>query len=173
MPRPEFTTPGSRVSSGNLETNQRIQGSWSAEYIEWSFTSTVAASSDEIVELLPPEGYIWEFQALSLDVDAVPNSTTGNHWMEVRNLGGSYNQNSIYGRNSYNNGLNFRHSTWRTVDAANTAPDASNEAALMAVVASLIADDTSGIKIRYQNSTDADQTNTRTIAATVKQKRVE
>ena len=128
------------------------------EFIEILGTATVPAGTFSYLdgEVKPPTGWKYRILVCELRVDAPPGATAGNHAMYIQfNTGLQF----ILGRSSYNRNIRYYYGEWYMADVLQLP---SNPAAQTLFPRGVELDANNYLQLKVQNSTDADQTNTRT-----------
>lgn len=161
--RPDFSTPGTAGSGQSLAVQQRPQ----VESETISRGTTVAAGSDDVVEIYAPVGSVYNFLQIDLRVGAVSGASSGLHFFDV--AAGNTDAlpvSELFGRSDYTGDLEFRRMNWKD---ANDKAVPANEAATRSGVRNLRATENSPVTVTYSNDTDGDQTATRQITYVVEE----
>lgn len=130
-------------------------------FVDASSNTTVAAGANETITIQPPEGKIWKIRQAKLKVAPPAGATSGNHRLKV----GTYTHDTyaIYGSSPYDSYLSFLSGEWESASAK--FPSNSDGARLSNIVFSYDCP----LIIRYENDTDVEQTNARTIKLVVEE----
>lgn len=158
MGRPQFAAAGTNGGGQTIATQSRPE----VEAINSDRSTTVAAGTSETVEIYAPTGSNYEVRGSTIQVPAA-GGTTGNHTFEVRTAGRVM---VLRGRSGYQDEIRFEMGHWRT---APTSALPSDQSTAKQIENSLRATENSPLEITYDNSTDADQTDTRIIRYTVEE----
>lgn len=157
--RQDFTTPPTAPAKGQtLAINERPELS----AIDVSQTSTLAAGSNQQTAIYAPSGSIYRVLSMELDAPS-PGGTTGNHAFAVRPMDHTPN---LYGDAPYTDRLAWVRMHWFSAANASHPPDGG---AAVESVLNLRATENAPILVQYNNGTDADQLDTRTIKLVVEE----
>lgn len=137
------------------------------EFINGDSSTTVKAGALETVNIKAASGYIYEILAIRMDVGAPAATTTGTHSFSVGSE--SENVGIGLGQSVFNSEVAYDHKQWRIADSLQR-PDGDAGEALCFV--GFRFDATNGVDITYNNNTDADQANARTIRLCVRKIKV-
>ena len=103
-----------------------------------------------------------------LDADPPSGATTGRHSISVATESGSVAL--LYGQSKYTGLILYTYGKWVW---ATEAAEPQTEIAQLMVVRNIRLDSTSGLRIKYHNATDANQTGLRCIRLVVRKIKVE
>jgi len=154
----------SREFQTGLPPDIRTRPYISFEGLNLDSSDTVLAGEAEIIDILAPAGYIYELINANLFAPFVSGATSGSHYIVVYALGIF---GVMFGYASYSKDLQFNNSYWHLADIDATPPSDQ-----LLALQSCRADEDSPITIRYNNDTDADQTQLRNYRFMIKKVRV-
>lgn len=153
---PEFSGPRN-ISQNNAKA---------ATYKNITDNTTVSAGQTKLFTIRAPAGKIWYLTNMRIRAPAIGSATTGGHNFNVRSEGAVIDVTAA--KSSYNNAVEFNNSDWTSADKWK---DPSGQHA-MAAINTFVIDDSSGIEFRYNNDTDASQTNSRMFRLMVEEEEV-
>lgn len=157
--RPEFSQPGTRGGGQTVATQDRPN----VKVVDLSQTTTVAAGSTENLETFAPSESLYRIVGAKIIAPPPTGAASGFHIFKILTGGGIA---LLAGRSGYQTDIRFHRSYWRT---ANEVSEPPNEAAQQEAISSLKATESQPVEIEYQNQTDVDQTDNRTIKLLVEE----
>ena len=116
------------------------------KFLKYTATETVPAGNCEEVKFYPPPGKRYQLLGFRLNVNAVPGATSGEHDFYI------YRENTWYEIGVYNYGISYNSSNIFGVMKSDKT---------VIYVTKIFGDEENAIVCRYNNRTDADQTNKR------------
>jgi len=119
-------------------------------------TGTLASGGSEIITFTPALDKMWHFKGFFFHVEAPSGASSGTHFLEIRNPGGT--REAARGTSTYTSALIFKRSYWKSATSAKEPPDEAN---LGIALSRLSWDNSYPAKFYYKNNTDVSQTNTR------------
>lgn len=153
------TTLGAEV-----ETTVTVSGAEAVDFLTLDQSSTVPANTDNVTIARPPDGFIYELVTVRLVADGVSSATSGGHGWALE----SESLDTVVLKFS-SAPTDFVAYNTSTVSKATSRSTPSDPTAQSLLLRGLRFDSTDGLAIRYFNSTNADQTQTRNIEAWVRQ----
>jgi len=154
----------SREFQTGLPPDVRTRPYISYEKIDISSDVTVQAGTEENIDILAPEGYIYEIVNGIIHVSPPDGATSGEHSILVIALSSFTITKAV---SSYNKYVWFYSSNWISADI-----DAQPSANQLHALQSASADEDSPITIRYRNDTDVAQTDLRVLNFLVRKVKV-
>ena len=155
----------------NTDTNNRLLVSDAKEidvkFVNADMTGTVNSMLGEGTNIHAPANTIWTILALDLGVNPVAGSASGTHDFNV--LSESNSINLLRGSSVYNSSVRYGYGYWESADSAQQPVD---EITQRMVMVGLVIDDTDGLRVTYNNLTNANQTANRNIRLWVKEEKV-
>lgn len=134
-------------------------------YLDVDQTSTVNAGNDENTDITAPSGYMYKILSIHLYAPDPTGSTAGEHYFRVEKYNGTDRElKFLNGSSNTGDQVQFQYGEW--LYATNTS------AGDLADIKDQYIDDTNGIRVRYVNNTDANQTANRRIRFLVQKVRV-
>lgn len=158
--REDFSTPGNGGEDNTITIQQRP----GIVSLDESQTGDVAAGETEVVSVYAPTDAIYEAEAMQLVCNPPGGATSGAHSFAIRPAGTFIE--SMRGQSNYDSGLTFNRGIWTAADKLQYP---QTEAAQVAVIDSMVADENDPLEIRYINQSDATQSNERRIRLLVKE----
>jgi len=143
-------------SLSELASGIRTYQAEKTEWIDANSSTTVPSSSWEDVTIRAPAGHIYEITGIYLFCLSPSGATSGKHSFSVTLE--AYGIPVLRGESSYNSKLEYAYGRWVS---ANEAAEPTSDIAQLMVLRGIRIDDTNGIKIRYMNYTNVNQTYTR------------
>lgn len=152
MGRPQFAQAGTKGGGDVVATTNRPE----VKHISQTNTASVASGASENIEIYAPTGSVYQTQSMRLYVPADGTATSGSHYFVIKSIDNVM----ALGRGGsvYNSRVYYNFANWKTAD---NAQEPSDGAAQQAIVDNLWATENSPIRIKYGNSTDAAQDNSR------------
>jgi len=128
----------------------------SIEAVNATQTGTVEANTTEYTVVTPPSGYLYVLLCVYIWIEPPDNATTGRHECSIttENIRTDFTKGESY----YDEIVSYDEGSWEYADYEQE-PASTAAQALMG--RSLRASEDNGITLRYENKTDADQTNDR------------
>lgn len=122
--------------------------------VDLSTSNTVAAGSEVIMEVKPPENKVWKLIAVHIEIPPVSGATTGTHRVILTT---SYKKwvNFVKIENNYDQPIKL----WGYYVEYGTTP--MSDTVLVASLQNMVTSSQGRMYIHYQNFTDGDQTETR------------
>jgi hypothetical protein len=148
-----------RTTVGTIaEAELSVQQAESVNLISASQTATVSSSGSQTTTVTAPSGTVLTVVGLQVVIDPPPGATTGNHTIQVKgpNEAVSY----LLARSTFDQDILINNSVIAT---ANDFVRPGSPVVQSQTIRSIRADDTDGISLVYDNDTDVDQTERRTI----------
>lgn len=139
-----------------LNAEVSVESSESVNFINEDFTGTLPSGASETKIIRAPAGTVLEIFRVRLIADPITGATTGGHKFDVLSESRFIGVLSIS-----SNGTDFLRYNRSEVRTASTGSLPTDPAAQAIVFDGLRIDDKNGLQVKYQNNTDADQTNVR------------
>ncbi len=140
-------------------------------YIEYvsvdvSSTSEILSGEEETIELYAPNGYVYRCKAMFLYAPSPSGASSGHHIITVNIVGPI---DILYMDSNYNDPITY---TRCEVYIASKEHHPTDNTVLGLIPNYLFADENNSLRVKYINSTDVSQTNTRVVRFLIEKVRV-
>lgn len=150
MGRPQFSQAGTAGGGQHIAVNNRPE----MVAITSENTASIAAGTNESVEIYAPTGSVYRAQAMQITVPS-PGGSSGSHSAIVYPMG---HINVTAGGSGPASDLKFANMEWAI---ANDRQDPSDGASQSMIAQNLTATENAPLEILYKNNTDVSQDNSR------------
>jgi len=148
-----------RTTVGTIaEAQLSVQRTEAVTRIKNDQTATVQASNREVTSIFAPTGKLLSVDTIFIEINPPSGATTGRHNVSLR--GPADNVQYLFVESGFSDSILIAGSY---VDTATKRVSPSDAGAVNTAIQSIAADDSTPLVVRYENNTDADQTNRRRI----------
>ena len=143
----------------NLKQDEaNVAGRKKIVFVDASSSTTVPAGASETITIQPPQGKIWRVMLFEFYVNPPKNASTGQHRLMLYL---AYSYNSFF--RVYNSYGGYIYVVGNHVLTSHNVEDPDSDVAQILLLSQLKISHGHYLKIAYDNSTDADQTDVRRV----------